>query len=760
MVALNEIKNGLPGILYTDISDHFPIFYCFRPTNPASKEEKPKFFTKRFFSTANKTKFNQLMLNTDWSPVYDNKDAQDSFTIFQKIIIMHYEEAFPLTQVKVGYHNRKPWLTIALKNSIKNKNKLYFMYRKSPSCENEIKYKKYRNKLNSLIRIAERKHYHQLLENNKNNIKKSWSVLKEIIGNESSTTTCNMELKDGDNIVTNENEIAHLFNDYFVTIGSSLSQKLPTVDNVSPTYFMKSCNPESMFVNPVSKEELNRVIQNLKNSSPGYDNLSPCIIKEFSDHLIDPLLHIINLSFSQGVFPDELKLAKVLPLFKNGDKMLINNYRPVSILPSLSKIYEKLMYDKLNSFLDQNDILNDHQFGFRSKHSTSMALSLLVDKILDALDNNELVLGVFLDFSKAFDTIDHRILLKKLEHYGVRGLSLSWFDSYLTCRKQFVSYNNAKSETANISCGVPQGSILGPLLFIIYINDIVRVSNVLFPVVFADDTNVFIQGKNIDTMCKTMNAELEKLLHWLNINKLSLNVNKTHYMVFHKSRHKVSMCHKLSINNVEINYVDKTKFLGVIIDSKLSWKEHIKHITSKLAKSIGIISKARKFVDNKSLLTLYYAFCYPYIKYCIEIWGGTNDTTLLPLIKRQKRLVRVISGAPYRAHTENLFKELNVLKLNNVFQLSVSMFMYKFVNGLLPNVFKNFYKCNNMNHSYNTRQSSLFQTPAVKSDLLFRSIRIKGVHIWNYLFKNIDVNVGLSSFKYNVKKLLQSTEQH
>ena len=220
------------------------------------------------------------------------------------------------------------------------------------------------------------------------------------------------------------------------------------------------------------------------------------------------------------------------PFYKSDDKLLINNYRPVSILPVFSKILERLMYNRLLQFINKHKILYNYQFGFRKGYSTTMALRILVDKIMSALDKGDFVVGVFLDLSKAFDTVNHQILLNKLFKYGIRGLALKWFESFLCERKQFVVYNNVKSRESLITCGVPQGSILGPLLFLLYINDMANISKLLFIILFADDTNLFLNGKSVLNIIQEMNTELEKIVNWLTVNQLSLNINKTSYIIF------------------------------------------------------------------------------------------------------------------------------------------------------------------------------------------------------------------------------------
>ena len=282
-----------------------------------------------------------------------------------------------------------------------------------------------------------------------------------------------------------------------------------------------------MYVASVTEDEVEKIIKGLKDASPGWDGIHAKIVKSTRHVHLDVLTHVFNLSVCNGVFPCELKLAKCIPLFKSDNCMLINNYRPVSLLPVFSKILEKLMYDRLLSFVNKHKLLYKYQFGFREKHGTDIALIVLIDKIVAALNNDEIVLGVYLDLSKAFDIVNHEILIIKLYKYGIRGIVLEWLKSYLSGRSQYVSYCNHDSSSMSVKCGVPQRSILGPLLFLLYVNDIYNVSSVLFTLLFADDTNVFVHGKNIVNLVRTMNEELCKLSDWMDVNKSSLNVEKT-----------------------------------------------------------------------------------------------------------------------------------------------------------------------------------------------------------------------------------------
>ena len=450
-------------------------------------------------------------------------------------------------------------LTEGIKQSIRIKNKLYMNFVKVKSAYNETKYKTFRNKLKHVLLTAEKKHYAETLEANKSNMKKTWAILKGIINlNKRKRVQDKFKLHD-DTLTENKLTISESFNKFFVNIGPNLAKGMSN-QTTTPESFMGEKVSNTIFLEPVTSYEIQNLVMSLKNGAPGYDEIKSDILKLSLQHIGEPLAHMCNMSLIQGIFPQELKLANVLPLYKCGDPQLFNNYRPVSLLPTLSKVLEKVMYARLNSFLEMNDILLGNQFGFRRSHSSYMALMIMVNEITRSLDNGEHVVGIFLDFSKAFDTVNHTVLLQKLYHYGIRGNALEWFESYLSG-------------------------------------------------LFADDTNLFYKSHDKSILEQQINNELRQVSLWLKVNKLSLNVSKTHYIVFTRKSNTVTSV-DIRIENQAINEVNKTKFLGVIIDKKLTWKEHISYLSSKISRGIGMIIKAKERLNKDALVTLYYSFIY------------------------------------------------------------------------------------------------------------------------------------------------------
>ena len=490
-----DVSSGhMQGILCTSMSDHFAIFHIagnmstVKLTQPVS----PKL--TRDMRKKNVSKFLNEMQNIDWSTLLLINDAQCAYSTFHKMLSSIYNKCFPFRKYDKPYYNKKPWLTLALKESIKTKNKLYVTSTKGRNKEEKsTQYKLYRNKLHHLLRSAERKYYHDLLIEHKNNLKKSWKVIKSVI-NKRKYSPSSTKFKYNGNIIDDGSEISNRFNKFFVHVGESLASVIPQSSKV-PCDHLKHDIVNKLYLDPVTDDEVERIIHHFKESAAGWDELKPTVVKSIRKCIISPLAHICNLSFATGIFPDELKIANVVPIFKSGDEMVFANYRPVSVLPVFSKVIERLMYNRLLKYINENKLLYKYQFGFQKGKSTHMALIVLIDKISEALENGDCVIGIFLDFSKAFDTVDHSILLQKLSFYGIEGVTLSWFENYLSNRKQYVTYNGIKSKTEKVNCGVPQGSILGPLLFLIYINDLSTVSEACMSILFADDTNMFFYGK-------------------------------------------------------------------------------------------------------------------------------------------------------------------------------------------------------------------------------------------------------------------------
>ena len=428
---------------------------------------------------------------------------------------------------------------------------------------------------------------------------------------------------------------------------------------------------------PTDEGEIDKIIKKLGNKkSPGHDNIKSDLIKMVVNEICYPLKIIINQSLSTGTVPNDMKIAKVVPIYKKDSPQQFGNYRPVSVLPTFSKILERIVHDRCYDFMVKHDVLYQKQYGFRNNHTTYMAVLDFVKDVSKASDNNKLTLGVFMDLSKAFDTIDHNILLDKLYHYGFRGISHAWFSDYLSNRSQYVNYNNTISSYEKVTCGVPQGSILGPLLFILYMNDICNTSKLLSFILFADDTTVFLSDTDINVLYETMNRELKEVCNWFKCNKLSLNASKTNLMLLgtaYKTRNS-NTTHSIYLDGCKLTRVAHTKFLGMIIDENLTWKTHIENVCKLCSRNIGVLNKVKHFLPKKSLYQLYCSFILPYLTYGILLWGNASMNYMTKVFKLQKRALRIISNSSYLCHTKPLFEKYNTMTIFQLYNKELGLF--------------------------------------------------------------------------------------
>ena len=651
---------------------------------------------------------------------------------------------------------RCPWLTPGLLKSINRKNRLYKKLIKSPNKSCEQQYKTYKNKLSHLIRIAKRSYYDRKFESAQKDLKLTWKLLNEVINKRKSKSPLPSSFKSEGRTITDPVEIANRLCKYFTNIGPNLASAIPAV-NSSFLSFLTCNNNTAITLKPTTVRELENICSTFASGkAPGYDNIPIHVIKN-SFHLIStPLMNIINLSFVKGIFPDKLKIAKVIPIYmyKAEDPCLFANYRPISLLPNFSKFFEKVMYNRLTEFAETYEILYCCQFGFRKNHSTSLALIHLINKISSAIDRHEIPAGVFLDLSKAFDTLDHEILFAKLEHYGICDVALKWIKSYFSCRQQFVQFNEVCSTTQTIKCGVPQGSILGPLFFILYINDLPNASKLTQPFLFADDTSIFYSHSDLNKLHSTLNDELRNFDVWLKCNKLSVNLQKTNYIIFKSRQKKLNYNFTLFFGNQSLNQANLTKFLGVYVDEYLTWKHHISFICKQISKSVGIIFRSRFYLSSKTKVTLYYALIYPYITYCNSTWSSTYVSNLNRIFYLQKRVVRAIVNSDYRAHSAPLFAKLGILDIFQVNSFQIAKFMFCHQNQLLPPMFLNLFLTSSQVHNYGTRAANQYRSHSCRTNLKQFTVLYQGPKIWNSLPQSITSSSSLFTFKKKMLKFL------
>ena len=479
-----------------------------------------------------------------------------------------------------------------------------------------------------------------------------------------------------------------------------------------------------------------------------------CSVIKFVIHQIkSPLTHIFNLSIKFGIFPDKLKISKVIPVHKANSKSNMNNYRPISLLPVFSKILEKIIQKRLNQFLHDNNILSSVQHGFIKLKSTTSATLNLTDHMLNSFDHNLFSVGVFLDLSKAFDCVNHDILIHKLEHIGIRQTSLNLIKSYLSNRKQFVHFNNTNSSFKILTHSVPQGSILGPLLFNIYINDIKNSVNKLKLVLYADDSCFYQSHHEIHTLINLVNLELNFVNDWLTANKLTLNVKKSHYLIFSRQKTIPLDIPPVKINENILDLKQSTNYLGLNIQNNLKWDNHIDYLTNKLHKYNSILYLTRNCLTRSSLITIYNSIIYSCLTYSNAIWGYTSKSNTNKLFMAQKKIIRTIMYRNKFYHTNTDFFNLNILKINEINKYFAGIFVYKSLNNLCFPI-NYFFNVEFHVPTYNLRNLPNLRPPQVHTIQSMTSPSFYCCHIWNNIPLDIRRRLSVPSFKYALKQHL------
>ena len=578
---------SLAGVIEAHITDHIPCFVVFSVPSHEGRRVLKSF---RDMSERNMSVFDSKLKDfIDNFVVCDSDDINLKVSYFVNHLYNIYNNSFPIRQ-KCFSHNRalKPWITDKHVVAIDHKFRLFRLYKSGHIPL--VYYNYFKNRVTCMLRRAKCEYFTSKFNRCNGNPRNTWKLLNTITSRGMSNKQSPDEVLVGGDKIDNPREIADAFCEYFSKVGENLEANIPTV-STSPLYCMGESNGNSFFAAPTSPREVEAVIRKL-NCHSGHSNAIPHkIFVKFAECLSGPIADLFNRSVSVGVFPEILKIGRVVPVYKAGSRATLSNYRPISTLSAMSKVFEKLMYSRLISYLETNNILACTQFGFRRGKSTEDAVLEFMDGAYSALENSEILIAVFLDLSKAFDTVNHDILLRKLYHLGLRGTMFDWFKSYLSNRTNYVSVNNASSQTRLIKYGVPQGSNLGPLLFLIYINDMKKSSPLLYYIQFADDTTAYIKGNDIDAIYTALRSELDKVSHWLQANRLSLNVNKTSYMIITNKKFNER---ELKISGSIVGRTNCIKFLGVTIDERLSFSNHVRDMVKK---SVHVHRNAQKSVD-------------------------------------------------------------------------------------------------------------------------------------------------------------------
>ena len=525
-------------------------------------------------------------------------------------------------------------------------------------------------------------------------------------------------------------------NAFFTNIGPNLAKNIDQENKADFSSYLTQPSSSQFYIEYTDAEKIEATILGLANKdSEGVDGISTKFLKRICEQIAQPLSYIINQSLFSGIFPDRLKIAKVIPLYKNNDEPEddFQNYRPISILTGLSKVFEKIMNLQLTQYLNVNGKFAPNQYGFRKNHSTELAATELIDRLTQDAMYERNPFSIFIDLSKAFDTLDHEILLTKLERLGIRENRLSWFRSYLTNRTQYVEMNGIVSETLPITTGVPQGSLLSPTLFLININDISKATNFFHLICYADDTTLLSSisaaekqcgSKDINIVSNFINKELEKITNWVDANKLSLNAGKTKFMMFRKKRGKIQQnsIPDIQIKGTKIKMVPEFDFLGFVISDDLTWNNHQAKVQKKISKVNGVLTKLRYSLLRHRLKTIYNSLILPHLQYGITLWGSNISSQLE---KVQKQCIRKISMAKrWNAHCDPLFRKASLLKISDLHKLFCLKFYYMYQTQTIGDYFINdIFPRNSAFHRYETSTSNNFYALTHHTEAVKKSIR-------------------------------------
>ena len=750
-------SNITSGSIIDDISDHFMTFIS---PNLTRLKSKPKTIKCRQYSKTNIDSFKRDLHDTNWASVTSTNDVDSCYDQFWKIYTNLHDRNFPLTSSRFNknVHKISNFMTAGLLISRSNKLKLHKVALTDNVPFNWQQYRTYRNIFNKTVKLSKKMHYLSNIERNSKNPKKTWDILRELTSGKKVQTPID-KIKVNNITITDPTSIANEFNTFFTRVGRDIVDGIePTTREPTDYIPTPATPPPTLRLDSISQHQIVDIISAMDpKSSTDSNGISMKMLKNIKYQISEPLSHLFSLSVSTGVFPSKLKTSKTIPIYKAGDHTSCDNYRPISLLSSISKILEKVVATSLVNHLELNNLLYDNQYGFLRGRSTIHNVTKLTTKIAKELSEKKFVIGIFLDLKKAFDTVSHEILLLKLSKMGITGTILDWFTSYLAGRSQYTEINGATSTSHPIDISVLQGSILGPILFLCFINDL-HLATWLLTLLFADDTAVLDSDTDLPTLINRVNLEIQKIANWFRTNKMSVNISKTKYILFRPRGQKIPL--NLEDNGVLFNsneigqpedpskifklgrihneHPDKNertyKFLGIHLDEFLSFDSHCSLICNKLAKSNFIISRVKNILPTKSLKTLYFALVHPHLLYCLPIYSCTTQKNLKKISNMQKKAIRLITKSKYNTSTPTLFSELKILPFDHLITLTSGQLIHSIYHKYAPKALHNTWLTNEQRDiNHDLRDAHSLYVPFARTDHVKRLPYFSFPKLWNEL---------------------------
>lgn len=715
-------------IIETNITDHFSqiINLPFFSTKSKNCPEQKTIIKKINYET-----LKEALSKETWIEVLDTQDTHEAYAQFLVKFKTHINNSTKTSTIKKNAHKTKikPWITDNLLQQMRFRDKL-IKAKKHNTDPNFIKYvNSYANAVKTGIQITKNNYYSKELLAAKNDMRQIWKLINTITNstkdNKTKIDTININNKE---IRVSENVklIADTFNEHYAKIGQTLTDKIQQKSNYELEN-IEICD-HTIFLHAVIEKDIKHIINHLtKTNSTGSDEINTSTLKETSDFIAKPLTHIFNRMIETGDYPEPLKEAHVIPIFKDGNKKEIINYRPISLINNISKIFEKALLDQLNKFAEKYKIFAENQYGFQKDKNCEDSIYDLAGNINDAKNSQDYCLVIFLDLSKAFDTLIHSILIEKLEKLGIRGKAKILIENYLKNRTQKTIINGTTSKLLILNQGTPQGTRLSPFLFKVHLNDLLKL--VLHGKIsaFADDTILFVRAKDRKTLYQFANEDLIKIRNWLNKNMLVINLEKTRYIEF-KTGNKKDISEPNTYEICDIQKTDKIKHLGLIWDEKLKWEEHISYITIKLRKTIYKFLLLRNCMDEKTLKMTYLALAQSHITYGLTAFGGAYNNIAEKLYNVQKKILKIIYRKPALFPTIDLFTISNTLTVHQLY-----------VTQSIIEINKRRMTMERVRHEHNTRhiQRQPLRQPVTKLTYIQRQTQQIGIFYYNRLPQEI-----------------------
>ena len=631
-ISENLTKRFVSNIIVDDISDHLICLLQISNNSRNSDSKEPLIFETREVKPEHIDRIKLNLEKTDWSNI-GNLDLNSAMEKLHNSVTTELDNICPLKVVKISGKKRikEPWMT---KGLVKSGIELSKCFKKMILGKvNERNYKFKRSLYNKLKRYARKDFFVKKFLEFKGQSRKVWNLVNSVTGKLSNRNSLIDMIKVSHREIIEPLDIAEEFAKFFSNVGRKTVDKIQEIKHKP---IQMTLNSSSIYLKPVTIEEMNDYLKLLPNKrSCGFDDISNEFLKDIGSSIIRPLTQIVNKTIEESTFPDILKMAVVSPLHKGKERYFTTNYRPISLLPVLSKLFERVLHTQFSEFLEKTNVFFSGQFGFRKDHSTVLAVNHMVNRILAEHENGKLIGAVYIDLSKAFDTICHKMLLEKLNRMGIRGTANQLVRSYLEGRKIKIKIKSQSgkfySNDQKVDMGCPQGSILGPLFFSCVINDLHLQLVKCECICYADDTTILSIGKSVTEIEQKLNHDLSILTKWFSLTKLSLNISKTQFQIFSLG-HKTVRNASINIDGIPIQDSKSVKMLGFIIDSKLNWNEHVESVLRKLRSTKFMLNSIKNLLPTEIRKIFYYAHYYSHIQYGLSVWGPMISKRLEKLL--------------------------------------------------------------------------------------------------------------------------------